>query len=197
MAMRAVSVGAISVSPDLLSGEGFPGTAGRGSSCRPSVSRVVSHVDPLMSMPTDVPARIVTQVGEQGVHAGLVLQVQEVKLGFAILLGDGIVGSDLHHSERVAALRNPEAHRGIITRVQEADERHHGQGKASHPPSHLLRHFPRRRARRVFRRSQLGVSSRVTLAEASSADLSYRSAAFRARQRVLARLTIASARHRA
>ena len=64
------------------------------------------NVDPLVSVPFQVPAGTVAEVGKERAHAHLALRLRKVEFGSAILLVNRVVGLNGDGRKLFAALRN-------------------------------------------------------------------------------------------
>jgi hypothetical protein len=76
----------------------------------------------LLSPTLQIPTGRITEVGKQGVNAGLVLRAVKIEIGLAALLGNSVIALYSDYSKSLAITRNPEANREIISRVDEREE---------------------------------------------------------------------------
>ncbi len=81
-----------------------------------------SHLNPILPSPPEVPARLIAEVGEKRVHANLVLGLEKIEFGFAVLLRYHVIGLDLDDSVRIAVLGNPVPHCKIVAHVKECQQ---------------------------------------------------------------------------
>ena len=110
-----------------------------------------SHVDALAGVPFDIPAWIVAPVRKPGVDAGLLLRILKVEVRLAAFQRNRVIGLNSHNPQGLMASRNPEARRGIITRIDKGHQTHNHQTDSSYqfhidrcaecPPAFRLRYF--------------------------------------------------------
>jgi hypothetical protein len=81
-----------------------------------------SHLNPILLSPPEVPARLIAEVGKKRAHANMVLGLEEIEFGFAVLLRHHVIGLDLDDSIRIAVLGNPVPHRQIVAHVKECQQ---------------------------------------------------------------------------
>ncbi len=89
-------------------------------------------LDGFVSMPNNVPARIVSKVGEQRVNANLVVGLEEHEFGLAVFERNGIIGLDFYASEGLTPPGDSVAHGNIVSRVQQGAARDHDGNRGFH-----------------------------------------------------------------
>jgi hypothetical protein len=71
-------------------------------------------------------------MGKQGAHAHLVLGLEKIEFGFAVLLRDHVIGPDCDHSVGIAAPGNAEPYREIVAHVKKRYQSHGDDDDALH-----------------------------------------------------------------
>lgn len=85
-----------------------------------------SIVDTLLGMAAQVPARLVSHMGENGVNASHGNRVFENEFGPVVFFGDGIVALDGHRAQRLAPSGNAVSNGKILSHEENGERSSEG-----------------------------------------------------------------------
>lgn len=85
-----------------------------------------SIVDTLLGMAAQVPARLVSHMGENGVNASHGNRVFENEFGPVVFFGDGVVTPHGHRAQRLTPSRNAVSNGKIVSQVKNGERSSEG-----------------------------------------------------------------------